>query len=175
MKFAPVRTVNGLPGSRPKNKTGPLMVRQDRERIGRHALESRFCCGVALCPGPYVLPSRSCWRMQQTRDVARRNQVPRPDHPQTRRRHALGPDGVRPSDASGRTRRPGRVRAHRHAAGDQSPRRAGFRPLTQGKALGPPQTRARSMKQEAVGGRSVGAIGATSWRRASQQAGVADQ
>jgi hypothetical protein len=36
--------------------------------------------------------------MQQTRDVARRNQVPRPDHPQTRRRHAGGPDGVRPSE-----------------------------------------------------------------------------
>jgi hypothetical protein len=31
---------------------------------------------------------------------------------------------------------PGRVRTHRHAAGDQSPRRAGFRFITQRHALG---------------------------------------
>jgi hypothetical protein len=80
--------------------------------------------------GPYPTPGTPL-----DKRAARRNQAPRPDHPQTRRRHAGGPDGVRPSDASGRTR-PGRVRAHRHAAGDQSPRRAGFRYITQRQALG---------------------------------------
>jgi hypothetical protein len=70
---------------------------------------------------------------QQTHDVAGRSQVPRPDHPQTRRRHAGGPDA---SDLL--TRRPNATARSslRASPGDQSPRRAGFRFITQRHALG---------------------------------------
>jgi hypothetical protein len=43
------------------------------------------------------------------------------------------------------------VCSDRRDEGSKPTRRARVRPLTQGKALGPPQTRARSIKQEAVG------------------------
>src|ERR1700737_1004769 len=57
---------------------------------------------------------------------------------------------------------------------DAAPR-ARVRPLTQGKALGPPANSRAIDEAGSRRGRSVGAIGATAWRRASQQAGVADQ
>src|SRR3984893_3202895 len=54
-----------FPGSRSRRVSrgviGKLIYRPTEERVGPCPLESRFCCGVALCPGIAVLPNPSSY------------------------------------------------------------------------------------------------------------------
>jgi hypothetical protein len=65
------------------------------EPIASPYVEFQFCCGVALCLGMSVLPSRCAGRWHQVGDPARGYCAPRQDYPQSPTQPAADPDGIR--------------------------------------------------------------------------------